>query len=40
MDMEDSRVVQRNDGQSYAEAKGIEFFETSAKNGEGVSQVI
>jgi Ras-related protein Rab-35 len=36
LDREESRVVQRNDGQFYADAKGIAFFETSAMNGENV----
>lgn len=26
LDRDDFRVVQRNDGQSYADAKGIRFF--------------
>lgn len=39
LDREESRVVQRNDGQSYAAAKGIDFFETSAMNGENVDLI-
>jgi hypothetical protein len=39
LDREESRVVQRNDGQCYADAKGVKFFETSAMNGENVDLV-
>lgn len=39
MDREESRVIQRENGQSYAAAKGISFFETSAMDGENVDLV-
>ncbi|KAI6176571.1 hypothetical protein M3Y97_00812800 [Aphelenchoides bicaudatus] len=39
LDREDARVVQRSDGQMYADAKQIKFFETSAMNGENVDLI-
>ena len=38
-DLEDRRVIQTEDAQSYADAEGLLFFETSAKDAKNVQDL-
>lgn len=38
-DLEESRVVQKDKGESLAQEFGIKFFEVSAKNGNGIQEL-
>ncbi|CAM6001740.1 unnamed protein product [Sphagnum balticum] len=39
VDLVDRRVVKREDGLEYATRNGMQFWETSAKSGQGVSEM-